>query len=132
MKPNESKTAEIYPCADCGKLRSIDQGASIFTVCDQCWDKKHEGKAMIQKGIRVQIWSDEVVLSDAEPFCHLKELEDKPMIGLAFTHRQLKERDKAIARTAFSAHLKTDGAGSFIYKTADDYINSEEFKELVK
>jgi hypothetical protein len=46
----ESKKAEIHPCADCGKLRSIDQGASVFTVCDECWNKKHESKKDGQDG----------------------------------------------------------------------------------
>lgn len=36
------KDAEIYPCADCGVLRSKAQGAKIFTVCDTCWDKHYK------------------------------------------------------------------------------------------
>jgi hypothetical protein len=31
----------IYPCADCGKMRSKAEGGTTFTVCDVCWDKKH-------------------------------------------------------------------------------------------
>jgi hypothetical protein len=33
--------AEIYPCADCGVMRSEKQGAKIFTVCSDCWDKQY-------------------------------------------------------------------------------------------
>jgi len=32
---------EVYPCDDCGKLRSKNQGGTTFTVCDECWDKHH-------------------------------------------------------------------------------------------
>lgn len=31
----------IYPCAECGTLRSKAEGGTVFTVCDDCWDKKH-------------------------------------------------------------------------------------------
>ena len=30
--------AAIYPCAMCGKLRTKDEGGTVFTVCDNCWD----------------------------------------------------------------------------------------------
>ncbi len=37
-------TEPLYPCADCGKLRTKAQGGTIFTVCDECWDKlDHNG-----------------------------------------------------------------------------------------
>ena len=29
----------IYPCDDCGKLRSKSEGGEVFTVCDECWDR---------------------------------------------------------------------------------------------
>jgi predicted HAD superfamily Cof-like phosphohydrolase len=28
----------IFPCRDCGKMRSAAEGGDIFTVCDGCWD----------------------------------------------------------------------------------------------
>jgi len=31
-----------YPCADCGKLRTKDEGGTTFTVCDECWDKNYK------------------------------------------------------------------------------------------
>ena len=31
----------LYPCADCGKLRTKAQGGTTFTVCEECWDKKY-------------------------------------------------------------------------------------------
>lgn len=34
----------IYPCADCGVMRTKAEGGTTFTVCDECWDK-HHGKA---------------------------------------------------------------------------------------
>lgn len=35
----KQKQKRIYPCADCGVLRSEEEGGKIFTVCDECWDK---------------------------------------------------------------------------------------------
>jgi len=28
-----------YPCSECGKTRTKDEGGTTFTVCDECWDK---------------------------------------------------------------------------------------------
>ncbi len=43
MKPVKAcdKDARIYPCADCGVMRSEKEGGMIFTVCDDCWDKAY-------------------------------------------------------------------------------------------
>lgn len=30
------------PCADCGKMRTADEGGTTFTVCDECWDKHYK------------------------------------------------------------------------------------------
>ena len=38
--PENSK--KIYPCVDCGKMRSKDEGGTVFTVCEICWDKRHK------------------------------------------------------------------------------------------
>jgi len=35
----------VYPCADCGKLRSKKEGGSAFTVCDDCWDEHYKQSA---------------------------------------------------------------------------------------
>ena len=35
---------EVYPCQDCGILRSKNQGGTTFTVCDRCWDKARKKK----------------------------------------------------------------------------------------
>jgi len=32
-----------YPCLACGKLRSADEGGTVFTVCDECWKKYPPG-----------------------------------------------------------------------------------------
>ncbi len=34
--------ARIYPCVDCGKMRSKDEGGALFSFCDVCWDKHFE------------------------------------------------------------------------------------------
>lgn len=31
---------EKYPCAKCGTLRTKSEGGTVFTVCDECWDKR--------------------------------------------------------------------------------------------
>lgn len=45
MEPSEDKDfvpndpdAKIYPCSDCGKMRSEKEGGTVFTVCSECWD----------------------------------------------------------------------------------------------
>lgn len=40
-KPDQ---ARIYPCDKCGLMRSKDEGGTIFTVCDNCWDPNHTDK----------------------------------------------------------------------------------------
>ena len=36
FKP-QPDTERIYPCDDCGKMRSQNEGGTVFTVCDECW-----------------------------------------------------------------------------------------------
>jgi hypothetical protein len=31
----------IYPCRECGVMRTKSEGGTIFTVCDACWDRLH-------------------------------------------------------------------------------------------
>jgi len=38
---SSDKNARIYPCADCGTLRSEAEGGKLFTVCDECWAKAY-------------------------------------------------------------------------------------------
>lgn len=59
--------------------------------------------------------------------------------GLAFTHEQLAERDRAIARAAWEASAKASavyfaeqGITCTVTAPVDDYLQSEEFKELTK
>ena len=41
--PTATLTEEkMYPCADCGKLRTKDEGGTTFTVCDECWNKHYK------------------------------------------------------------------------------------------
>ena len=37
----DGASERIYPCADCGTMRSKDEGGTVFTVCDTCWDKHY-------------------------------------------------------------------------------------------
>lgn len=50
MSTSES-TPAAYPCADCGKLRTKDEGGTTFTVCDECWDKHHSAPTPAVPGV---------------------------------------------------------------------------------
>jgi hypothetical protein len=39
---------KIYPCYDCGLLRSKKEGGTTFTVCDKCWER-HYGESRTGK-----------------------------------------------------------------------------------
>jgi hypothetical protein len=39
IRKTENDDDEVYPCDDCGKLRSKNQGGTTFTLCDECWEK---------------------------------------------------------------------------------------------
>lgn len=48
MEQNTDKVREpvsdddrVYPCVDCGTLRSKNEGGTVFTLCDECWDKHY-------------------------------------------------------------------------------------------
>ena len=41
--------ARIYPCDDCGLMRSKAEGGTTFTCCDECWEK-HYGKPRGDRG----------------------------------------------------------------------------------
>jgi DNA-directed RNA polymerase subunit RPC12/RpoP len=36
---SDTDTLAVYPCLDCGKMRTKDEGGTTFTVCDECWEK---------------------------------------------------------------------------------------------
>lgn len=38
----------IYPCDDCGAMRTKAEGGTVFTVCDKCWDKHHPKPAPVE------------------------------------------------------------------------------------
>lgn len=50
VRPTKSVTwnanLRIYPCADCGRMRSKNEGGTTFTVCDGCWDKHFKLKSV--------------------------------------------------------------------------------------
>jgi DNA-directed RNA polymerase subunit M/transcription elongation factor TFIIS len=39
VRSPKNNSDRVYPCEDCGTLRSKDEGGTTFTVCDKCWDK---------------------------------------------------------------------------------------------
>ncbi len=36
---NNADEQRVFPCRDCGLLRSKAEGGHIFPVCDRCWDQ---------------------------------------------------------------------------------------------
>lgn len=55
----DPKDKKIYPCEDCRVLRSENEGGRIFTVCDDCWDKRaKETKEYNQKRLEPFISCD--------------------------------------------------------------------------
>lgn len=32
----------ISPCVICGKMRTKSAGGTIYTICDECWEKCHD------------------------------------------------------------------------------------------
>jgi hypothetical protein len=62
-----------YPCVDCGKLRTKDEGGTTFAVCDECWEKKY--KPTEQKEIKVLCFSCEYQAS-CDPISKHTECSD--------------------------------------------------------
>ena len=46
LSAEEITGEEKYPCEKCGTLRTAAEGGTIFTVCDECWDKTCKEEAM--------------------------------------------------------------------------------------
>jgi len=53
----KEKDIRKYPCADCGILRSENEGGTTFTVCDKCWDKHYKKEPQVD---------EEGIISDEE------------------------------------------------------------------
>ena len=39
MADSDVSDERIYACHDCGTLRTKAEGGTVFTVCDDCWNK---------------------------------------------------------------------------------------------
>lgn len=69
---------KTYPCKDCGKLRTKEEGGTTFTVCDECWDKKYK----------------KVTPTLPDKFDDVKEYE--PITNTTLIDKQLKSYDNPI------------------------------------
>jgi Zn finger protein HypA/HybF involved in hydrogenase expression len=49
-----------YPCDDCGKLRTKEEGGTVFTVCDECWEKHYKPKSSEELELRKDVPQDTV------------------------------------------------------------------------
>lgn len=45
----------LYPCSNCGVLRTKAEGGTVFTVCDACWDAMAAVRAKLTKQPQVSI-----------------------------------------------------------------------------
>lgn len=34
----------VHPCDTCGKLRTKAEGGTVFTLCDECWNRRHPNR----------------------------------------------------------------------------------------
>ncbi len=59
----------IYPCADCGIMRSEAEGGTIFTVCDKCWDKAYR-PATIPERNSLRATNEKLVAERDEALAH--------------------------------------------------------------
>ena len=39
-KEAEDEDARIYPCDNCGTMRTKAEGGTCFTLCEECWEKE--------------------------------------------------------------------------------------------
>lgn len=50
MDLNQTSGEQLYPCNDCGMLRTKAEGGTVFTVCDDCWDKYYPPREALVEG----------------------------------------------------------------------------------
>lgn len=116
----ENKDAQIYPCNDCGMLRSENQGGKIFTVCDECFNKYFqsiEGKSKEQKNYEImereyqlsllQVISLQEKLDNSEQekhsyaarFAEWIELEDYVVVSESVLNVFWSKRTESVSKT---------------------------------
>jgi hypothetical protein len=61
-QPVEPEKDRIYPCEDCGKMRTKDEGGTTFTICDECWEKHYPPKVKLSAPVSGELRSKIVVL----------------------------------------------------------------------
>lgn len=57
-----------YSCVECGELRTKAEGGTVFTVCDNCWDKHHppRGSAPPKGGHAVSEYTNKLLVASRE------------------------------------------------------------------
>jgi hypothetical protein len=59
----------IYPCDVCGTMRSKPEGGTIFTLCDECWDKEHRKPRPVERCSCPEALRYEAALESIERRC---------------------------------------------------------------
>lgn len=67
----------IYPCGECGVMRSKAEGGNIFTVCDRCWDVTFLPNLTSER-MRTSLATLSHNLAIAGALCRAYELGDDP------------------------------------------------------
>jgi hypothetical protein len=75
----------IYPCDGCGVLRSKAEGGSVFTVCDECWDKRYRVK----------------ITGSVEAGLHLLVEQTSPILDVDLVELTPRETDGPVPLFAF-------------------------------
>ncbi len=86
MEDKEKK----YSCDKCGTLRTKDEGGTVFTVCDDCWDEedKVEDKEHLEEII--DIWRN----NWASPYSNIAFSDLAQAILKEYVRRESVEKPK--------------------------------------
>ncbi len=49
IRPPINDNDKVYPCEDCGILRSKNEGGTVFTLCDDCWEIHYGDKRKLEE-----------------------------------------------------------------------------------
>lgn len=64
MGLSDFEDAGLYPCNDCGKPRSKQEGGTTFTVCDECWAKNKDVSLV---GVSIRAGDEDRSLESVDP-----------------------------------------------------------------
>jgi hypothetical protein len=76
-KEKPASAEKLYPCKDCGTLRTKAEGGTTFTVCDDCWEKHYKKeKPADQQPQGFEEWLEYIITLDKATWTY-KEIVTK-------------------------------------------------------